>query len=445
MRSLRIRSQRIDALKPNPHNARTHSKKQIGQIAASIEEFGFNNPVLIADDNMIMAGHGRVEVAKLLGLDTVPTIRIDGLTPEQIRAYVLADNQLALKAGWDPEILAIELGELTRLDLDFDVTITGFEMAEIDILVGDYAEGDDVQDPDDDVPPPELSPAVTRPGDIWIIGGKHRLICGDATDPDTFTRLLDGKKAQMVFTDPPYNVPIDGHVSGLGKVKHREFAMATGEMTQAEFEAFLTTVFSNLATASQDGALHYVCIDWRHLAEIVAAGAKTYSETKNVCVWNKTNAGMGSFYRSKHELVFVFKHGRRSHINNVQLGCHGRYRTNVWDYAGANTFGASRDDDLAMHPTVKPVALVADAIMDASNRSGVVLDAFAGSGSTLVAAARTGRRGYGVELDPYYCDVIVRRLAKVVGLDALHSETESSFADMGDARRAENGADDDDR
>ena len=255
-----------------------------------------------------------------------------------------------------------------------DVTITGFEMAEIDLLIGDLGPGDDntVEDPDNETPDVDVGPAVTQPGDIWIIGGKHRLICGDATNPETFSCLLDGKQAQMVFTDPPYNVQIDGHVSGLGKVKHREFAMAAGEMTGPEFEAFLAAVLSNLATFNNDGAIHYVC--------------------------------MG--------LVFVFKSGRGRHINNVDLGRHGRYRTNVWDYAGANTLSASRQDDLAMHPTVKPVALVADAILDTSNRGGIVLDAFAGSGTTLVAAVRTGRRSYGIELDPLYCDVIVRRACK---------------------------------
>lgn len=428
MRKLHIRPLRVDALKPNPRNARTHSKKQIGQIADSIEQFGFTNPILIDRDNTIIAGHGRVEAAGLLGIDEIPTIRIDDLTPEQIRAYVIADNKLALNAGWDTETLAIELSSLADLDLEFDITITGFEMAEIDILCSDTAYDDDRdRDDDDDVPALKTGPAMTQPGDIWIIGGKHRLICGDATDPKTFARLLDGQKAQMVFTDPPYNVPIDGHVGGLGKVKHQEFAMASGEMTGAQFEAFLTTVLSNLAAASLDGALHYVCMDWRHIAEIIAAGDQAYTELKNLCVWNKTNGGMGSLYRSKHELVFVYKNGRGRHINNVELGRHGRYRSNVWDYAGINTFGTGRDDKLAMHPTVKPVALLADAILDASNRRGIVLDAFAGSGTTLVAAERTGRHGYAIEIDPHYCDVIVRRLTKASGLDAVHDETGETF------------------
>ena len=356
-------------------------------------------------------------------------ICLDDLTEAQIRAYVIADNKLAENAGWDRELLGLELKYLTELEIDFDATITGFEVAEIDILVGELEVVAD-EDPADAVPEvDESQPPVTRLGDLWQIG-KHRLLCGDATDPDAYGRLFVGEQAQMVFTDPPYNVPINGHVSGLGKVKHREFAMAAGEMSKAEFTAFLSTVFSNLADASVGGAIHFVCIDWRHIGEIVAAGTEAYTEFKNLCVWAKTNGGMGSLYRSQHELVFVFKSGRAPHINNVELGKHGRYRTNVWSYAGINSFRAGRDEELALHPTVKPVGLVTDAILDCSKRGGIVLDAFAGSGTTLVAAERTGRRGYGIELDPKYCDVIVTRLDQVARLDATHAETGKTFAEL---------------
>ncbi len=295
------------ALTPRATNPRTHSKKQIRQIAASIEQFGFINPVLIDRDGRIVAGHGRVEAAKLLGLDTVPTICLETLTEAEIRGYVIADNRLAELAGWDQEMLAIELQGLIALDLDFDVTITGFETPEIDILIGGL-NADGEEDPDDELPLIDEGPAVTQPGDIWCIG-KHRLICGDSTNPNTFARLLDGAEAQMVFTDPPYNVPIEGHVSGLGKVKHREFAMASGEMTEEQFTAFLATVFQNLAAHSADGAIHFICMDWRHIGEVIAAGRDAYTEFKNLCVWAKTNGGMGSLYRSQHELVFVFKAG----------------------------------------------------------------------------------------------------------------------------------------
>ena len=434
MSNLTISHLPVTGLKPYPGNARTHSAKQIAEIATSIKAFGFNNPVLVDKDSTIIAGHGRVAAARKLGLETVPCVRLEHLSEAQKRAYILADNKLAEKAGWDREILAIELQHLADLDLDFDITATGFEMAEIDLLLSDTDA--DQADPADAVPEVAVGPAVTQPGDVWQIGG-HRLICGDSTRSETYAHLLAGERAQMVFTDPPYNVKIDGHVSGLGATKHREFAMASGEMTEAEFTRFLKAVFVNLTGHAADGAIHFVCMDWRHVGEVLAAATPTYSELKNICVWAKTNGGMGSLYRSQHELVFVLKSGTAPHINNVELGKHGRYRTNVWQYAGANAFSATRDDDLAMHPTVKPVALVADAILDCSRRKGIVLDAFAGSGTTLVAAERTGRRGYGIELDPLYCDVIVRRLATVAGLEAVHVESGRTFDDLAAEREAQ--------
>ncbi len=424
----------VGKLQPYGRNARTHSVKQIAQIAASIHTFGFNNPVLIDEDSGIIAGHGRVEAAKLLGLDTVPCLRLEHMNENEKRAYILADNKLAEKAGWDPGILAIELQHLTSLDLDFDVSVTGFEMPEIDLLLTNSAD-DGKPDPADVTPEIEPGPAVTQLGDIWQIG-PHRLICGDSTNAETYARLLDDERAQMVFTDPPYNVAIDGHVCGLGGTKHREFTMASGEMTSEQFTEFLGQVFAQLVVHAVDGAIQFVCMDWRHMREVLDASTGTFSELKNLCVWSKTNGGMGSLYRSQHELVFVFKSGRAPHINNVELGRHGRYRTNVWSYAGINSFGASRDTELAMHPTVKPTALVADAILDCSKRSSIILDAFAGSGTTLVAAERTGRRGFGIELDPLYCDVIVRRLAAVAGLEAVHAITGKSFAAVEQAAQA---------
>lgn len=427
MSKLSITNLPVAGLRPYPGNARTHSAKQIAEIATSIKAFGFNNPVLVDKNDTIIAGHGRVAAAKKLGLEVVPCVRLEHLSEAEKRAYILADNKLAEKAGWDRDILAIELQHLADLDLDFDITATGFEMAEIDLLLSD-ADADQA-DPADAVPEVAVGPAVTQPGDVWQIG-RHRLICGDSTLSETYARLLAGERAQMVFTDPPYNVKIDGHVSGLGATKHREFAMASGEMSEAEFTRFLKDVFANLAGHAADGAIHFICMDWRHVGEVLGAATPVYSEQKNICVWAKTNGGMGSLYRSQHELVFVYKSGRAPHINNVELGRHGRYRTNVWQYAGANAFSATRDGDLAMHPTVKPVALVADAILDCSRRKGIVLDAFAGSGTTLVAAERTGRRGYGIELDPLYCDVIVRRLATVAGLEAVHAESGRTFSNL---------------
>lgn len=412
------------ALKPRARNPRLHSRKQIEQLKRSIVEFRFLRPVLIDGSDTIIAGHGSTQAAIELGIEDVPTTRVDHLTPAQIRAYVIADNKLAENAGWDRNLLALELKELA-LDLDFDITLTGVELPEFDVLLEGLRDGKG--DAADDVPTLEPNqPVVSRPDDLWCIG-QHRLLCGDSTTAESYERLLHGQRAQVIFTDPPYNVPIAGHVSGLGKTKHREFAMASGEMNTEEFTAFLRGIFRHLVAFSADGSLHYICMDWRHMREVLDA-AESYATLKNLCVWAKTNAGMGSLYRSQHELVFVFKNGTAPHINNVELGRFGRHRSNVWSYAGVNTFGARRDEDLAMHPTVKPVAMVADAILDSSRREGIVLDAFAGSGTTLIAAERTGRHGFGIEIDPAYVDTIIRRFGKVYGLYAHHAETGKHFA-----------------
>ena len=436
LRNLRVEERSIASLVLRRGNPRTHSAKQIRQIAASIETFGFTNPMLIDSTDTVIAGHGRLRAAKQLGWKTVPTIRLDHLTPAQIRAYVIADNKLAECAGWDRDQLAIELQGLAELDLDFDLEVMGFETAEIDLLIGDAAEGED-PDPADRIHEanPKV-PVVSRPGDLWSIG-PHRLLCGDATDADAYAHLMGGEKAGMVFVDPPYNVPIEGHVSGLGRVQQAEFAMASGEMSEAEFTAFLETALGHHVAHSADGALHFVCMDWRHAGELLAASRPLYSECKNCCVWVKRNAGMGSLYRSQHELVFVFKVGSAPHTNNVALGRHGRTRSNVWRYAGANSFGHDRDEALAMHPTVKPVRLVADAILDCSRRGEVILDGFAGSGTTLLGAERTGRVGYGIEIDPRYVDVAIRRLAEHAGLEAVHGESGQPFEEVAGARAPE--------
>lgn len=396
------------ALRPWPRNARTHSKKQVRQIADSIRTFGFTSPVLIDAGSTILAGHGRVAAAQQLGLNEVPCVRIEHLTPGQKRAYVLADNKLALNAGWDEQLLGEELSALLELDLDFDVEVTGFSVAEIDSLVDGLAPEEPGDPREDRLPEPSTVPARCRPGDLWKLGG-HRLVCGDALDPVTVAMLMQDEQARMVFTDPPYNVRIDGNVGGLGKIRHREFAMASGEMTSVEFTAFLRRSFEHLVAHSVDGAIHYVCMDWRHMAEMLAAGEGTYAELKNLIVWVKDNGGMGTFYRSRHELIFAFKAGTAPHLNTFELGQHGRYRTNVWNYKGVNTLKAGRLDELEMHPTVKPVQMIADAIKDVSGRGDIVLDLFGGSGSTLIAAEKTGRRARLCELDPVYCDRILQR------------------------------------
>ena len=424
--------QPIHQLKPNPHNARTHSKHQIRQIAESMREFGFTSPVIVDAENQIVAGHGRLAAAKLLGITTVPTIRLDGLTKEQIRAYVIADNKLAENAGWDMEILAIELQELFALDFQ-DITVTGFEISEIDQILEEAKAAPEEEltpEPDFDQEP------VTKPGDIWLLG-KHRITCGNSLQLATYGDLMGGRRAAMVFTDPPFNVRIDGHATGNGAIRHREFAMASGEMSEAEFVAFLITSLKFLCDFSANNSVHYICIDWRHFGELLSAGRQNYDEFLNLCVWVKNSGGMGSFYRSQHELVLVFRKGKGPHRNNIQLGQFGRNRTNVWQYPGIQTLSKQSEEGnlLAIHPTVKPIAMVADAILDCSARGEVVLDAFLGSGTTLMAAERVGRICCGIEIDPIYVDVAVRRWEKHTGESAVNAVTGKRFDEMEQATK----------
>lgn len=431
----------IAELKPWAKNARTHSPKQISQIAASIAEFGFLGHILADSHGNVIAGHGRLEAARQLGMTHVPALQIDHLTPEQVRAYRIADNRLAELAGWDDELLRLEFSELDALELNFDLAITGFETVEIDtILQSPTSVHED--DPADALDGLADAP-VSRSGDLWLLD-KHRLLCGSALEPDQIERLMDGASADMAFTDPPYNVPVGGHVCGLGKIQHREFAMASGEMTEAQFTEFLTTSLGAISGSAKDGAVQFVCMDWRHLWEILTAAKAVGLHLINFVVWNKTNGGMGSLYRSKHELILVLKKGRGPHVNNVQLGKFGRYRANVWDYAGVNSFGANRMEELESHPTVKPTAMVADAIRDVSNRGEIVLDPFMGSGTTLLAAERTGRTAYGLEIDPLYVDLAVRRWEKLTGRSAVLQPSGQTFAEVSETpssgKTAEGGA-----
>lgn len=432
MSTLCITYRAVSELKPYARNARTHSRRQIKQIADSIKAFGFNNAVLVTEDGEIIAGHGRVEAAKLLRMDQVPTVQLAHLSAADKRAYILADNRLAEKAGWDKEILAIELQALN--ELDFQIELTGFDTADIDLVLEEAAEAKgQAAGPEDNVSPPSPGPAVTMLGDLWVLG-QHRLFCGDARQNASYEALLQGAKAEFVFTDPPYNVPIDGHVSGLGSVRHGNFAMGCGEMSPEAFTAFLAGTFALLVDHTIDGSIHQHFMDWRHMSEMLAAGTSVYTSLKNVCIWNKTNAGMGSFYRSKHEMVFVWKSGTAPHINNFELGQHGRNRTNVWDYAGVTAFRAARAEELAMHPTVKPVALVADAIKDCSRHRGLVLDPFCGSGTVLIACERTGRKAHALEIDPKYVDVAVRRWQKYTGKVAVLAATGETFEQVEEVR-----------
>ena len=308
-------------LVPDPRNARTHPKRQIDQIKASIEAFGFTNPILVDPEGHIIAGHGRLQAARAMGLAEVPTIILSGLSEPQKRALRIADNKIALNAGWDLEILQLELGELASIDIDIDPTLTGFSTGEIDVILSSAA------DPDDEIIPPVPATPRTKPGDIWILGN-HPVGCGDSRDEGFLRRVVgNGARVDAAFLDPPYNVRIGGHAVSAGS--HREFAMASGEMSEAEFRSFLADTLGAAARVSRDGAVHFVCMDWRHMDSVSSVGSAVYGGLLNLCVWNKSNAGMGSLYRSKHELVFVYRVGAASHLNMVELGKHGRNRTNV--------------------------------------------------------------------------------------------------------------------
>lgn len=428
-RNLTIQYASLASLKPDPTNPRLHSTKQVEQIARSIQAFGFNVPILVDRNRCVIAGHGRLAAAKLLKLDRVPTIRLESLSDTQMRAFIITDNRLTHISEWDERLLAQQLKALAEVELEFNLEVTGFEMAEIDTMIEGVSPAPEGEaDPADAVA--DSGVPVTKPGDLWLLD-RHRLLCGDALNEDSYPKLMKGRRAAAVFTDPPYNDPIDGYVAGFGRVHHREFAMASGEMSEAEFTEFLFKTFQNLARNSEGGALHFVCLDWRHLPELLTASRRVYPEFKNLCVWVKESGGQGSLYRSRHELVAVFKSGKARHRNNVQLGQYGRYRTNVWEYPRVNSPARNGEERLSgLHPTIKPAAMVADAILDCTSRNDIVLDPFLGSGTTVIAAERTGRTCYGIELDPAYVDTIVRRWQTFTEKTVVHEKSGRSFAEL---------------
>jgi hypothetical protein len=429
-RTLAIEHLEIATVKSNPRNVRKHSAKQIRKLCRNVSAYGITNPLVVDEERVLLAGHGRLEALRHLKWETAPCVVLTGLSEEQKTAFAIADNKLGDESEFDEKGLNALLKELAGVG--FDMELTGFDMGEIDFRIDGAACGM-LGDPDDDFEQDVALTAVTRPGDLWRLGD-HCILCGSALDAATFRAVLGERLAQVVFTDPPYNVPVQGHVSGLGKVQHREFAMASGEMSEAEFAGFLATSLQNAADHSADGSIHFVCMDWRHIQTLLEVGGGVYDELKNLCVWSKANAGMGSLYRSQHELVAVFKRGKAPHRNNVELGKHGRYRSNVWEYAGANSFSATRSDDLAAHPTVKPVALVADALRDVTKRGDLALDLFLGSGTTVLAAERCGRVAAGIELDPLYVDTAIRRWQRLTGKAATLDGDGRTFDDIGAER-----------
>lgn len=415
----------INEIQKYSGNAKLHSDKQVSQIVKSIKRFDFINPILIDEKSIIIAGHGRSEAAIGAGLDKVLVIQIKHLTEAEKKAYRIADNKLTELGDWDIGKLQLEFEAIESLDAELDFEITGFNSGELDVLMDNACPKADPQKnsipfiPDDEI--------VSKEGDIWELG-KHRIICGNSLVRDTFSNLMQGKKATMVFTDPPYNLSTDD-ICGGGAIKHEDFKFAHGEMSSTEFQQFLKSSFMLLKEFSTSGSLHYLCIDWKHVKEMSYAGADVHAELKNICVWNKTNAGMGSLYRSKHEFIFVYKNGKDKHINNIELGVNGRYRTNVWDYAGVNTFGRERNN-LVMHPTVKPVELIKDAILDASNRGDIILDSFLGSGSTLIAAEMCKRVCYGIELEAKYIDTAIRRFETLTKQDVIHIASGKTYQEL---------------
>jgi DNA modification methylase len=415
----------ISELILDPRNPRQHSQKQVLQIADSIREFGFIAPIVIDDVDKVIIGHGRILAAKQLRMREVPVIQVQHLSSAQLKALRLADNRLAQHSHWDERLLAEEFVELKGVDLDFDIEITGFSSPEIDLTIQTAGQVSNVDDERGSL----TGAPVCRPGELWLLGD-HRVLCADATDQQSFETLMGRELAQLIFADPPYNVRIQGHATGHGRVRHREFAQASGELKSGEFTDFLSRSCELLAEFSVDGSLHFICMDWRHAENLLAAGKVPYAELKNICVWTKSNAGMGSLYRSQHEFVFVFKSGKGQHINNIALGKHGRNRTNVWNYPSASTMSRKGDDLLALHPTAKPVTLVMDAILDCSTRGGVVLDSFLGSGTTLLAAERTGRICRGIELDPLYVDTAIRRWQNLTGKEARRGHDEKPFREI---------------
>lgn len=413
-------------LKPNPRRARKHPRRKIHRLAAWIKKIGWTRPIVIDEDGIIVAGMALWEAAKYLGLDEVPTIRLSGVSEDTLRSYAIADNRLAELASWDEPALAIELQHLLSVECsDLEITLTGFEVPEIDLIL------DRVQavEKEDVAWQPEFdAPRVAESGDLYHLG-KHKIFCGDARHEKVYQHLMGRQRASAVFCDPPFNVKIDGNVSGKGR--HREFAMASGEMTDLEFVSFLDRFLRNVRAFSAEGSVHFVCVDWRHVDALIRAGKPLYDSLLNICVWVKDNGGMGSFYRSRHEFVVVFRKGN-NHRNNIQLGVFGRNRTNVWEYPGVQTQLKQGDEAnlLALHPTVKPVSMVADAILDCTAHNEIILDPFLGSGTTLMAAERVGRICYGIEIDPIYVDLAIRRWQAQTGESAVHVTTGKRFDEL---------------
>lgn len=421
---------------PASRQVRQHKKDKLPKLKANIERFGVIVPILISSNREIIDGHAVWQAAQELGLPTIPTVMLGRLTQAEQSVLRIALNRLPQLAEWDEGALKKEFEILYSLDIDL-APLTGFDTPQIDYFM---MASDAPHEPDaaDELPAidPRIAP-VTRRGDLFLFKGGHRLSCEDARDGIAYAALMAGEKAHVVSADLPYGCAIEGHVSGLGKHKHKNFVMGAGEMNEPELQAFFTDIFRQLAEHTVDGAILFSFVDFRSLYPMLAAGRSVFTELKNICTWDKGSGGMGSLYRSASEFATVWKNGRAPHQNHVQLGKFGRSRTTVWQVPGLAQFGRGRDEALASHPTKKPTALIMDCILDVSSRGDIVLDPTVGSGTTLAAAHKTGRRGYGLELDPLYCDVAVKMMEVLTGEPAVHAETGLTFQELAERRAAD--------
>lgn len=409
-----------DSIRPDPQNPRLHSKKQVRQIARSLKAFGFIVPVLIDRNGQLITGHGRLLAAQFLEMPEVPTIEVEHLTEAQRRAFIIADNRLTENSEWNDGLLAEQLKTLSVLNLDFSVEVTGFEMKEIDMRIEVLAQDSSGKsDTADAIPESLLKFQVTRSGDLWILGG-HRVYCGDARDDSAYSLLMEGRQAKMVFADPPCG----------------EAELQIDRLAESEFIDFLKNVLSRLERNSLDGAFHFICMDCQRPECLIAVARSIYAEFADLCVWVRQDTRQSSLYRNEHELIFVFRKGQIADGNNVRLSQHAGRRTNVWRYRRKNSICPKCVDgrQFAFHASIKPVALIAEAILDCTVNGDLVLDPFLGSGTTVIAAERTGRICYGIELDARHVDLIVRRWQSFTRQNAFQATTGRTFNETEEER-----------
>jgi len=424
--SMSVQRVPTDALRPAPTPVRRHPRKQLAKVRKSLEVFGQVTPILVSPDWEIIDHELVWQALKEIGATQVDVIVVADKSPSELKALRLVLNRTALDARWDEQNLRSILEQL--VEVDFDLDLTGFDTPEIDHYLNLDAPQANVEENGSDIPLVEAT-AISTSGMIWALGD-HRVGCGSATNLAFVSRLLNGKTANVCFVDPPYNIPVDGFITGKGRHRHREFVQGAGELSTDEYFTLLRDSLLVLKECCVPTALVYACIDWRHVMEMTVAGRACDMPLYTICVWTKTNGGMGGIYRNAHELVCVFRAGTETPLDNVELGRHGRNRTNVWSYPGMSSFGKERDQLLGSHPTVKPVAMIADVFRDVTRRGDIVLDTFLGSGSTLMAAQETGRICCGVELDPLYVDVTIRRWQNATGRDAVLVDTGEAFNDV---------------